>query len=113
MPSKPEGSVQETCLYSNIFIFYGFLLILLEIVFLPQHSLHRILLMRKISLESRAEVDVPAPESTEERFRILVVMRSEFAVFAGVFVHGNNLIINYKKENSLILNHPINFQSPQ
>ena len=88
MPSKPEGSVQETCLYSNIFIFYGFLLILLEIVLLPQHGLYRIILMRKVGLESRAEIDVPAPEFTEERLRILVVMRSEFAVFAGVFVHG-------------------------
>ena len=52
--------------------------------------------MRKEGLESRAEINVPAPEFTEERLRILVVMRSEFAVFARVFVHGISVIPNTK-----------------
>ena len=63
----------------------------MEVVLLPQHDLHRIVLMRKEGLESRAEIDVPAPEFAEERLRVIVVMRSEFAVFAGVFVHGRKM----------------------
>ena len=43
--------------------------------------------MREVSLESRAEIDVPTPEFTEERLRILVVMCSEFTVFTGILSH--------------------------
>ena len=64
-------------------------------VFLPKHCLHRIILMREVSLESWAEIDVPAPEAAEERFWILVVIRSEFAVFAGVLCHGIS-VYNHK-----------------
>ena len=74
--------------------------------------------MRKEGLESRTEIDVPAPEFTEERLRILVVMRSEFAVFAGVFVHCISVIPNTKitKKQSISpatsLNVSINIYQP-
>ena len=47
--------------------------------------------MGEIGLEAGAEVDVPAPEPTHERFRVLVVMRAELAVFAGVLGHDNTI----------------------
>ena len=64
-------------------------LVLLEIIFLPNRGLGLLVLMSKIGLKSRAEIDMPTPESTEERFGILVVMRAQLAVFAGVLGHGN------------------------
>ena len=54
----------------------------------PQRRLGFLVLMREIALESRAEVDMPPPEPADEGLGILVVMRAEFAVFAGEFVHG-------------------------
>jgi len=43
--------------------------------------------MSEISLKSRAEIDVPTPEPTEDGFGVLVVMRAELASFAGVLGH--------------------------
>ena len=64
------------------------LLILLEIVLLPEDGLDGVVLVGEIGLEAGAEVDVPPPDAAEHRFRILVVMRSELAVLAGVLCHG-------------------------
>ena len=66
---------------------HQFLLILLEIIFLPENGLDCVVLMGEIGLEARAEVDVPPPDAAEHRFRILVVMRSELAVLAGILCH--------------------------
>ena len=49
--------------------------------------------MSKISLESRAEIDMPTPEPTEEGFGILIVMCAELAGFAGVLGHGMKPIL--------------------
>ena len=48
--------------------------------------------MREIALESRAEIDMPAPEPAEEGLGILVVVRAEFAGGAGGFVHGDDIV---------------------
>lgn len=73
------------------------LLILLEMIFLPQRRLRLLVLMREIALESRAEIDMPTPEPADERLRVLVVMRAQFAVFAGVFVHGGCVFSKCRK----------------
>ena len=49
--------------------------------------------MSEISPESRAEIDMPTPEPFHEGFRVLVVMRVELAVFAGVFIHDIKLSV--------------------
>ena len=56
--------------------------------------------MGEIGLEARAEIDVPTPEPPEEGFGVLVVMRAEFAVFAGVLGHSMYLCYtNIGKKN--------------
>ena len=62
-------------------------LVFLKAILLPNGGLGLLVLMGEIGLEARAEVDVPAPEPTQEGFGILVVMRAELAVFAGVLGH--------------------------
>jgi hypothetical protein len=64
-----------------------YLLVFPESVFLPEIGFRFLVLMGKVSLPTGTEVDVPAPEPAEERFRILVVLCSKFAVFAGVLCH--------------------------
>ena len=49
--------------------------------------------MGKIGLKARAEIDMPTPEPTHEGFRVLVVMRAELAVFAGVLGHSVNDVL--------------------
>ena len=51
--------------------------------------------MGKKGLKARAEIDVPTPEPTHEGFRVLVVMRAELAVFAGVLGHSVNSYFIY------------------
>ena len=63
---------------------YFRLLILLEVVFLPKGGLGLPVLMGEVVLPAGAEAYVPAPEASEKRFRILVIMCAELAVFAGV-----------------------------
>ena len=62
--------------------------ILFKPILLPYRRLGLLILMGEIGLEARAEIDMPTPETTHERFRVLVVMRAELAVFAGVLGHG-------------------------
>ena len=66
-------------------------------ILLPQRRLRLLVLMREIALESRAEIDMPTPESADERLGILVVVRAELAVFAGVFVHGESVFSKCRK----------------
>ena len=66
-------------------------------ILLPQRRFRLLVLMREIALESRAEIDMPAPEPADEGLGILVVMRAEFAVFAGVFVHGGGVFSKCRK----------------
>jgi hypothetical protein len=49
--------------------------------------------MGKIGLKARAEIDMPTPEPTHEGSWVLVVMRTELAVFAGVFFHDIKLSV--------------------
>ena len=56
------------------------LLILLEVILLPQRRLRLLVLMREVRLEAGAEIDMPAPEPAEERLGVLVVVSAEFAV---------------------------------
>ena len=73
------------------------LLVLLEIVLLPEDGLDGIVLMGEIGLETGAEVDVPAPESSERRLGPLVIVSAELAGFAGVLCHGQNSIISLSR----------------
>ena len=68
------------------------LLVLLEIVLLPEDGLDGVVLVGEIGLEAGAEVDVPPPDAAEHRFRILVVVRSELAVLAGILCHSRMLL---------------------
>ena len=43
--------------------------------------------MCEIGLEARAEIDVPAPETTDDRLGILVVVSPELAGLAGIACH--------------------------
>ena len=63
------------------------ILIFREAVLLSKRRLRRLVLMREIGFEARAEIDVPAPETAEDRFGILVVMSPELAGFAGIGCH--------------------------
>ena len=45
--------------------------------------------MGEVTLETRAEVDVPAPEAAQGRFGVLVVMCAELAVLAGILLIHN------------------------
>ena len=51
-------------------------LILLEIILLAESGLGFLVLVGEIGLEARAEIDVPTPKATHERFRVLIVMCS-------------------------------------
>ena len=45
--------------------------------------------MCEIGLEARAEIDVPAPETTDDRLGILVVVSPELAIFTDM-CHNSN-----------------------
>ena len=74
--------------------------VFLKLILLPQRSLCLLVLMREIALESRAEIDMPAPEPADERLGVLVVMRAQLAVFAGVFGHDEWYCVSAKLRNS-------------
>ena len=63
------------------------LLVFPEVVLLADGCLGLLVLMGEIGLEAGAEIDMPAPDAAEDRFGILVVMRPELAVFAGILCH--------------------------
>ena len=67
--------------------------ILLKAILLPHRRLGLLILMSEVGLEARAEVDVPAPEPTYDRFRILVVVRSQLTVFAGILCHMEEMMV--------------------
>ena len=69
------------------------LLILLEVVFLPDSCLRLVVLMSEVGFESGTEVDVPAPEPSEDRFGILVVVSAELAVLARVLCHNTDILM--------------------
>lgn len=68
--------------FGFVFFLNG-LLVLLEVILLAEVQLGIFVLMGKVSFETRAEVNVPAPESAEDALRILVVMSAELAGLAG------------------------------
>ena len=72
-------------------------LVFLEIILFPDRGLRLLVLMGEIRLEAGAEVDVPTPESAQERLRGLVVMRAELAVFAGVVGHRDRVSVRESK----------------
>ena len=61
-------------------------MILLEVVPGPERCFGLFVLMGEIVLPSRAEIDVPAPETAEDGFGIPVIMCAEPAVLAGVLL---------------------------
>lgn len=67
------------------------ILIFREAVLLSKRRLRRLVLMREIGFEARAEIDVPAPETAEDRFGILVVMSPELAGLAGIGRHRESI----------------------
>lgn len=104
--SVPEGRHAVTAISGTRTATKSFLmlLVLLEIVLLPEGGLDGVFLVSEIGLEAGAEVDVPAPDAAEHRFRILVVVRSELAVLAGVLCHirmflspdGTKVMLSYR-----------------
>jgi hypothetical protein len=67
------------------------LLVLPEVVLFPDSGLGLFILMVEVSLEARAEVDMPAPEPTEERLGIPVIVSAKLTGFAGVVLgHGSS-----------------------
>ena len=66
------------------------LLILLEVILLPQCGLCFFILMGEVTLKARAEVNVPPPETAYCRLGILVVMCAKLAVLAGVLLLCHN-----------------------
>jgi len=65
----------------------GALLVFLEVVLGPELGLHLIGLMGEIALPARAEVDMPAPETSAEGLWVLVVLGPQRAGFTGVGCH--------------------------
>ena len=63
------------------------LLVLGEVVFLSQGCFCLFILVSEVVLPTRAEVDVPAPESADKRLGVLVILGPERAGFAGVLRH--------------------------
>jgi len=59
-------------------------LILREFVLISERRLGLLILMGEIVLPPGAEVDVPSPEPADKRLGILVILRPQRAVFAGV-----------------------------
>lgn len=58
--------------------------VLFEVIFFADLCLGRIVLMREIRPEPRAEVDMPAPQPPQDGLGITVVVRAEAAGGAGV-----------------------------
>ena len=98
--SHPE----EGLTYSHVtpFIRVSCLLVLLEIVPYPQFRLGLFVLVGEIGFPARAEAYMPAPEATERRFGIPVVVGAELAVLAGVLCHVGDML-NVIISNILIL----------
>lgn len=65
----------------------------MEIVLSPQFSLRLFILMGEVCLEPGTEVDVPAPEPSEDRIGILVVVSAELAVLARVLCHNTDMLM--------------------
>ena len=63
------------------------LLVLVEVILSPQFSLGLLILTGEVSLPAGAEVDVPAPESSEGRLRAPVIVGAELAFLTGVLCH--------------------------
>jgi hypothetical protein len=55
--------------------------------------------MGEEGLESRAEVDMPPPETPPERFGVLVIMCAELTVLARVLLFTHN-VQNYEKQST-------------
>ena len=63
------------------------LLVLVEVVLSPQLGLRLFILMGEVGLPAGAEVDVPAPESSEGRLRAPVIVCAKLAFLTGVLCH--------------------------
>ena len=66
----------------NIIFSSYHLLIFGELIFVAEFILLLVAQAGKIAFPARAEVDVPPPEATQQGIGFLVVMCTEFAVFA-------------------------------
>ncbi len=64
----------------------------MEVVLSPQFSLGHFILVGEIGLPAGAEIDVPAPEPSERRLGILIVVRLELAGLAGVVLGFHGLV---------------------
>ena len=63
------------------------LLVLVEVILSSQFSLGLLILMGEVCLPAGAEVDMPAPESSEGRLRAPVIVCAKLAFLTGVLCH--------------------------
>ena len=54
----------------------------------PEGRFLRFILVGKVGFPAGTEIDVPTPYFSQNRLGILVVLRFEFAGFAGILYHG-------------------------
>ena len=69
--------------------------VFVERVEFSQLLLGLLVLVGEIVLPTGAEIDVPAPESSQKRFGIIVICGPELAVFARVLCHKNESLFVY------------------
>lgn len=65
----------------------------MEIILLPKCCLCLFILVSEVAFEAWAEINVPAPETAQGRFGVLVVVCAELAVLAGVFLFCHVIIV--------------------
>ena len=68
------------------------LFILLEIVFYTEIGLCLIVKMGEVSLEAGAEIDMPAPETTQNGFGVLLIVCAKFTVLARIMLFHKTLV---------------------
>ena len=61
---------------------------------LSEFSLFLRRLMGEILLPTRAEIDMPAPETSHQRLWILIIMRAELTVLARILLHTFHIKVN-------------------
>ena len=69
------------------------LFVFLEMVPFPQGGFRFVVLVGEIALPAGTEIDMPPPESPEDGFRVLVILRPEFTGFAWIRCHSVVFIV--------------------
>ena len=66
------------------------LLVLLEVILFSQRCLHSLILVREIPFPPWAEVDMPSPEPSYQRLRVLVILCPERTGFTTILLCHND-----------------------